>query len=69
VRACEADIHALGDALLAVVLHEPLHLISVADQIIARLEARDGSADAASVAQLAKTLRAGLHDRGRSREG
>ena len=69
VRACEAEIHALGDALLAVVLQEPLHLINVADQIIARLETPDGSVNAASVAELAKTLRAGLHDRGGSRAG
>jgi two-component system capsular synthesis sensor histidine kinase RcsC len=69
VRACEAEIHALGDALLAVVLQEPLHLINVADQIIARLETPDGSVNAASVAELAKTLRAGLHDCGGSRAG
>lgn len=62
VGACTEDIHAFNHALLAVVLQEPSHLVSVAEQIIARLQ---GEHDVESIAELAMTLRAGLQGRGR----
>ena len=63
VDACADDIYALCDALLAAVLHEPQHLLHVADQIIARLDACAATqGEAAGIAELARTLRASLND-------
>ena len=69
VRACAGDIHALSDALLAVVLHEPSHLVGIADQILALLQESGGQGQINAIAELAKTLRAGLQESGRPVNG
>ncbi|MGV2864837.1 ATP-binding protein [Achromobacter sp. AGC39] len=59
-RACTDDIRELADALLGVARQAPSTLIDLADQIIALLDAGQEKTDAARLARLARTLRAGL---------
>lgn len=60
VNACADEIREFGDSIMEVVRQDPSYLIAVADRIIALLDARQDKADAASIAELARMLRAGL---------